>query len=335
MKMAQKSRMWWLKGAAILGIAGIALALVGCVTQQRFDQTVRSRFPAPGAMVDVGSHALQLHCTGKGIPVVVLEAGLTGWSQDWSHVQPLLAKRTTVCSYDRAGYGWSDEPPAPQEIEDNVEDLRRALMAAGHRPQWVLVGHSLGGLHAQAFARLHPEEVSAVVLVDSLETGLMTSMAAEDEQQYNRNIERLAGSSVWLSRIGMTRLLGVPVTLIADRHPTDAERLTAKALGMRTSAFRTFRDEVYRVPEWLDHVASLPPYPDVPTTVLSTNALADFPPGFEAEQMRRYWIASQVRLAQETRGRHRIIPDTGHFLHIEHAETVTEAALQSIASTAN
>lgn len=331
--MAQRKRLRWLKAAGILAVAGVVLSLAGCVTQQRFDQTVRDRFPAPGDMIDSGSHRLHLNCSGEGSPVVVLEAGLTGWSQDWSHVQPLIAELTTVCSYDRAGYGWSDEPSAPQAIEDNIEDLRRVLMAAGHRPQWVLVGHSLGGLHAQAFARLHPEEVSAVVLVDSLETGLMTSMAAEDEQRYNRNIERLAGSSVGLSRIGMTRLLGVPVTLIADRHPTDDERLTAKALGMRTSAFRAFRDEVHRVPQWLDHVASLPPYPDVPTTVLSTNAVADFPPGFESEQMRRYWIASQVRLAQETRGRHRIIPDAGHFLHVEHAEIVAEAILQSIASS--
>jgi pimeloyl-ACP methyl ester carboxylesterase len=133
----------------------------------------------------------------------------------------------------------------------------------------------------------------------------------------------------------MTRLLGVPVTLIADRHPTADERLAAKSLGMRTSAFRTFRDEVHRVPQWLDHVASLPRYPDVPTMVLSTNAVADFPPGFEAEQMRRNWIASQVRLAQETRGRHRTVPDAGHFLHIEHADTVAETVLQFIAATAN
>lgn len=331
MTMAQKRRMRWLKGAAVLGVAGIALALTGCVTQQRFDHTVRDRFPAPGAMVDVGSHVLHLYCTGEGSPVVVLESGLTGWSQDWSHVQPLLARRTTVCSYDRAGYGWSDAPSAPQEIEDNVEDLRRALIAAGHRPKWVLVGHSLGGLHAQAFARLYPDEVSAVVLVDSLETGLMTSMAAEDEQRYNRNIKRLADSSVWLSRIGMTRLMGVPVTLVADRLPTDDQRRTANALGSRTSAFHTFREEVHRVPGWLDHVASLPPYPDVPTTVLSTSALADFPPGFETEQMRQYWISSQLRLAKETRGSHRVFPDAGHFLHIEHPENVAETVLQSIA----
>lgn len=327
--MVKRQRFRWLKIGIILALAGTAITMAGCAAQRSFDQTVRSQFPAPGIMVDVENHALHLNCTGEGLPVIVLESGLTGWSQDWSRVQPILAERTTVCSYDRAGYGWSDPAPTPNTIRDNVKNLRDALIATGHGPQWVLVGHSLGGLHAQAFARLHPGEVSAVVLVDSLETGLMTSMAPKDAGDYNDAIQRLSSSSVWLSRIGVTRLLGVPVTLIADRHATDSERRAAKALGSRTSAFRAFRDEVHRVPEWLDDVASLAPYPDVPTVVLSTNALADFPPGFESDRMRQYWINSQARLADETGGMHRTFPIAGHFLQIEHPETVADIILKS------
>ena len=310
----------------------LALSLVGCVTQHRFDQTVRDRFPPPGEMVRLESHSVHLNCQGEGAPVIVLESGLTGWSQDWSHVQPILADRTTVCSHDRAGYGWSDPPPRPQAIRENVEDLRAALIASGHEPGWILVGHSLGGLHAQAFARLYPDEVSAVILVDSLETGLMTSMAPGDARRYNGNIEKLSTGTVWLSRLGVTRLLGVPVTLIADRHPTEGEQRTARALGLRSSAFRTFRDEVHRVPDWLDEVAALPPYPDVPTIVLSTNAIADFPPGFGSDEMRQYWIDSQLRLAGETGGTHRIFPEAGHYLHIEAASDVAEA-VASVATT--
>jgi len=271
---------------------------------------------------------------GEGEPVIVLESGLTGWSQDWSHVQPLLATRTTVCSYDRAGYGWSDPPPAPNDIRDNVEDLRAALIASGREPPWILVGHSLGGLHVQAFARIHPEEVSAVILVDSLETGLMTSMAPKDERGYNGNMERLSGSAVWLSRLGLTRLFDMPVTLIADRHPSQEERRAAKALGLRTSGYLTFRDEVRRVPRWFDEVASLPPYPDVPTVVLSTNALADFPPGFESDEMRQYWIDSQLRLAEETGGTQTIFPEAGHYLQIEQADAVVDSILSVITARA-
>ena len=333
--MAQTQSFRWLKRASALAAAAFALSLVGCVTQHRYDQTVRERFPAPGTMVSLESHALHLYCTGEGEPVIILESGLTGWSQDWSHVQPLLAGHATVCSYDRAGYGWSDPPPTPNEIGDNVEDLRAVLIASGLQPPWVLVGHSLGGLDVQAFARIHPDEVSAVILVDSLETGLMTSMAPEDERGYNGNMERLSGSAVWLSRLGLTRLLGMPVTLIADRHPNEEERRTARALGLRTSAYLTFRDEVRRVPRWLDEVASLPPYLDVPTVVLSTNALADFPPGFQSDEMREYWIDSQLRLAEETGGTQTIFPEAGHYLHIEQADAVVDSILAVITAPAD
>ena len=319
----------------MLAIGGFALSMVGCVAQHRYDQSVRDRFPAPGVMVNLEGHALHLNCTGDGEPVIVLESGLTGWSQDWSHVQPLLAKRTTVCSYDRAGYGWSDPPPAPSALRDNLGNLRAALIAAGHEPKYVLVGHSLGGLHVQGFARLYPDDVSAVVLVDSLQTGLMTSMAPKDEHRYNGNIRKLGTLSALLSRIGLTRLLGVPVTLIADRHPSEDERRTAMALGLRTSAFLAFRDEVHRVPRWLDDVASLPPYPDVPTVVLSTNALADFPPGFGSDEMRQYWIDSQLRLAEETGGTHTIFHEAGHYLQIERAEAVADVVLTVIATQAD
>jgi len=330
--MAQTRHFRWLKRLSVLAAAGFALSLVGCVTQYRYDQTVRDRFPAPGQMVSLGSHALHANCTGEAEPVIILESGLSGWSQDWSHVQPLLATRTTVCSYDRAGYGWSDPPPTQNNISDNVDDLRAALIASGLQPPWVLVGHSLGGLHVQAFARIHPDEVSAVILVDSLETGLMTSMAPKDERGYNGNMERLSGSAVWLSRLGLTRLLGMPVTLIADRHPSEEERQAARALGLRTSAYLTLRDEVRRVPRWLDEVASLPPYPAVPTVVLSTNALADFPPGFESDEMRQYWIDSQLRLAGETGGTQTIFPEAGHYLHIEQADAVVDGILNVLAA---
>jgi len=333
--MVQKRNLRWLKRASVFAAGALALSLVGCVMQNRHDQTVRDRFPAPGIMVSLESHALHLHCTGKGEPVIILESGLTGWSQDWSHVQPLLAERTTVCSYDRAGYGWSDRAPAPNDIRDNIEDLRAALIASGHEPPFVLVGHSLGGLHVQAFVRLHPNDVCGVVLVDSLETDLMTSMAHRDERRYNGNIGKLSSGSVLLSRIGVTRLFGMPVTLIADRHSSEEERRAAKALGLRTSAFLTFRDEVHRVPRWLDEVAALPPYPDVPTAVLSTNALADFPPGFGSDEMRQYWIDSQLRLAAETGGAHRIFPEAGHYLQIEQADAVADTILSMITSQAD
>lgn len=303
------------------------LLIASYAIQQNYNHDIREQYPVPGQMVAVGGHKLHINCTGEGTPIIILEAGLTGWSQDWSHVQPLLEKRTTVCSYDRAGYGWSDLPPSPNSIERNVHDLRSALIASGHKPNWVLVGHSLGGLHSQAFARLFPNDVSAVVLVDSLETNLMSVMAPKDERRYDGNLKKLSTTSVWLSHMGLPRLLGMPVSLITDSHPSEKENQMAKSVGLRTSAFITFRDEVHRVSTWLEDVENFPPYPNTPTAVLSTNAIADFPPGFSSKQMRQYWIESQLRLVTETKSKHFVFPESGHNLHIEHPKAVSEVIL--------
>ena len=70
--------------------------------------------PAPGLMVLVGEHRLHLNCAGQGEPAVVMDAGLGGTSLDWVRVQPELARYTRVCTYDRAGYGWSEPGPLPR-----------------------------------------------------------------------------------------------------------------------------------------------------------------------------------------------------------------------------
>src|ERR1700741_4016567 len=74
--------------------------------------------PAPGVMVDVGSHRLHLRCIGAAGtgPTVILEAGGGGFSPVWSQVQNLLASRMRTCAYDRAGLGWSEQGPAPRTM---------------------------------------------------------------------------------------------------------------------------------------------------------------------------------------------------------------------------
>jgi len=74
---------------------------------------------------------INLVCRGQGSPTVILSAGLGGWSFDWGLVQPALAKRTRVCAWDRAGYGFSSPSPEPQDILHTVSDLERALQGAG------------------------------------------------------------------------------------------------------------------------------------------------------------------------------------------------------------
>ena len=80
-------------------------------------------YPPSGRMVDIGGRKLYLNCEGKGSPTVILMAGGGAFSIDWALVQPKIADSTRVCSYDRAGLGWSDPGPAEDTVEETVSDL--------------------------------------------------------------------------------------------------------------------------------------------------------------------------------------------------------------------
>ena len=93
----------------VLAVAALSLLAAGCGS----DPAVQTRTP-PGdieATYAVHGDRLYLHCTGRGSPVVVLEAGLGGDHRGWDAVQPELARTTRVCSYDHAGLAFSDAAP--------------------------------------------------------------------------------------------------------------------------------------------------------------------------------------------------------------------------------
>lgn len=110
----------------------------------------------------------QLSGPAGGSPVVVFENGARMTLESWSRVVEGLGADATVLTRNRAGYGQSEAAEGPRSGEAVVEELRALLAAKGLKPPYVLVGHSLGGLYMQWFARRYPQEVQALVLVDSV-----------------------------------------------------------------------------------------------------------------------------------------------------------------------
>ncbi|MCM3871500.1 MAG: alpha/beta hydrolase [Pyrinomonadaceae bacterium] len=123
-------------------------------------------YSPPGKLVDVGGYRLHLNCSGRIEPTVVLIAGAGDFSFDWGLVQPKLSVIARVCSYDRAGFAWSDPGPTPRTMKQEAYELHTLLRAAEIKPPYVLVGHSIGGLIARVYAGQFPSEVAGMVLID-------------------------------------------------------------------------------------------------------------------------------------------------------------------------
>jgi pimeloyl-ACP methyl ester carboxylesterase len=118
------------------------------------------------AMVDVDGHALHIVCAGAGEPSVIIELGADQRTTAWNGTQAELAATNRTCVYERAGSGESEPGPTPRTSQVIADELHALLDAAGIATPIVLVSHSLGGLHAQAFADAHPDDLAGLVFVD-------------------------------------------------------------------------------------------------------------------------------------------------------------------------
>jgi pimeloyl-ACP methyl ester carboxylesterase len=145
-------------------------------------------------LFDVGRHEIYINCSGQRHgPAVIFEAGNGRSSEDWSKVQPEVAKFTLACSYDRVGLGKSSSTAGEPErrVDDKIQDLHALLAKAEIPPPYILVGHSLGGLFVRRFTTIYPKEVVGMVLVDSVhEEGVWHALDIDPENAI-RGSERL------------------------------------------------------------------------------------------------------------------------------------------------
>jgi pimeloyl-ACP methyl ester carboxylesterase len=198
-------------GTLVKGVGALAAtaAAAGLVYQTLATARETRMYPAPGRLIDIGGYRLHLTRAGTGRPAVVLDAGLAGFSLDWGLVAPGVASFTTVCAYDRAGYGWSDPGPLPRTSSRIAAELHTLLHLAGVEPPYVLVGHSFGGFNVRLFADYYPDEVAGMVLVDVSHEDFNDQLPEEMRAGYDR-FERaevpLLRLGELLARFGLVRI---------------------------------------------------------------------------------------------------------------------------------
>lgn len=122
---------------------------------------------SPKLEIDLQNDRLAYSVAGVGSMTVVFESGWGGGMDTWEPVFEGIASFAKTFAYDRPGYGRSSDVSGSRTGRDIVDGLRGLLAEVGSDPPYVLVGHSIGGQWVELFARLHPDEVVGVVLIDS------------------------------------------------------------------------------------------------------------------------------------------------------------------------
>ena len=248
--------LWLGGGLAVL----LGLALVGYIYEPLAEAADAKAYPPPGELVDVGGYRLHIHCTGTGSPTVVIEAGLGDWSTSWGGVvQPEVAKTTRVCTYDRAGLGWSDAAPGPSDAAQFAKELHTLLQNANVPGPYVMVGHSLGGLIVRVFAHDYASEVAGVVLVDSMNPKQVT-------ESLSNKLALFSSMEAALARVGAARLI-VKLPAIASSIRPGEEAYYP--LFSRPGSFQTTAKEYKSLPASAAESAAVMSFGDLPLIVLT------------------------------------------------------------------
>jgi pimeloyl-ACP methyl ester carboxylesterase len=305
----------WL-GAGLASLLGILL--VGYIYEPVAEAADAKAYPPPGQLVDVGGYRLHINCTGTGSPTVVIEAGLGDWSTSWGFVQSEVAKTTRVCTYDRAGMGWSEAGPLPRDATQFAQELHTLLQNANVPGPYVMVGHSLGGLGVRLFVHDYFSEVSGVVLIESMNPKQIAQLPAGGRSQPNPQ-SRYYSVLTGLARFGAVRLLARPVMNMLSPQIIPNENAYYSRF-VRPQGMQAARDESLGLAASEEEGATVKIFGDLPLIVLTGRLNKN--PG---------WPEWQTELLQlSSNSQHLFAENSGHTVQIDEPDAASAAILQMI-----
>jgi pimeloyl-ACP methyl ester carboxylesterase len=260
-------------------------------------------------MISIGSHRLQIHREGSGMPTVVIDAGLADQLDKWRPLQDRIARVTQVITYNRAGYGRSEPGPMPRDAGREAKELRALLEKASVPGPYVLVGHSLGALNVEVFASMYPDEVAGMVLLDPPPLSFIRGRAHQE----------LAGMAEQMTRAWEATADS------AARSPNGQDR--ARAAFFR--AIASEQRELFGTSAALADTIST--FGDGPLGVLAAGKPN---PAFGevADEFQRYWVEqSRALVSKSTRGAFVFVQAASHDLYQDAPDTVATSVLSLVA----
>ena len=306
----------------------VALPLGGLIYEAYADGTAMLEFTPPGRLVDIGGRRLHLLCIGDGEPIVIFEGASFQHALSAARARERVASRTTVCSYDRGGIGWSDPAPAPISVGDQARDLAVLQDRARLRGPFVLVASSAGGLTAELFARRYPERAAGLVFLDAA-----SSFTLEQQEATAGWLTPAACSAGILAHFGVIRLLD-PFGL--GREAAEGARRSA-ALSYNSRRWMQLCAMARGVAETVREFQEAPPLrPDLPVIVLSASTHEELAPAFvlrfvDVDRFQASARAGHQSLARvSSRGQWQVVPDSTHLIASSQPDVVADAVLQML-----
>jgi len=313
---SRPSRSWFRSVVRILLVFVLILAGAGFLYENVSESRDRRFNRMPGQRIDVGGYKMHIDCSGQGSPTVILESGLGDTYISWRKVQPQIAKFARVCSYDRAGLGFSDSSSQPRTSKVMAEELHALLAAANIAPPYVLVGHSMGGFNVRLFASLYRNQVAGMVLVDASHP--------DQENRFPPELKNMEGS--WLREaefLEYTMPFGVPRLLdLCESDPVPrAAECNFHSQSENVAELKAF-------PESAAETAATGTLGDLPLAVLSHDPekpSAELPADL-AKPTNEAWEKMQEELAHlSTRGTQAIAKGSAHYIQIDRPDVVIDA----------
>jgi pimeloyl-ACP methyl ester carboxylesterase len=323
-------------GAVVL----VLFLLVGLtwVFGSRAKAKLAAKYPPPGHMVDVGGYRLHINCQGDpaGSPTVVMDAGQGEPGLTWALVQTEVSDFARVCTYDRAGLGWSEPSPKARTASNIVEEFRALLTRAGVQPPYVLVGHSAGGLYMQLYAQAHPDDVAGMVLVDSAHAELDVR-APESLIKMNKRAFRIMGWGFrflqMLNAIGLLALIPDGVDRMwFNPIPKGSRETFIGVVCSDTRFFEAARQEVANA--WGNlaeaRAARITTLGEIPLVVLSRGrGQMSAGPGISAEDAEQFNAMNNELhtelAALSPMGKQIVAEESGHYIQVSQPELVIDA----------
>lgn len=288
----------------------------------------KNTIPPIGKLVDAGGHRLHIYSIGDGSPAVVFESGGASWSLDWYVVQNEVAKFTQACSYDRAGFGWSDSGPKPRTSEQIVTELHALLTSARINKPYILVGHSFGGHTVRLFAKKYPDEVAGIVLLDARHESINSRMppAWQRLESVGKGFNQIM---LLASRLGVLSLIGklmgekaAPPMIM--KLPSDIRPIYLK-VGFQPKYFQSNLDELAASAESDRDLRTTGSLGSVPLVVVRhgiPDLFAKMPAG-QAKQAEQVWQELQTDLSKlSTNSQLLVAEKSGHGIQADQPDLV-------------